>query len=344
MGLILPPELHVELLARHRTERDGRIKDRIKAVLLRDKGYSYEEIADALLISDEGVRGHVEDYLREAKLAPANGGSEPRLDREQTEKVLAHLEEKTYLYVREIIAWVVENLGMEYSVAGMTAWLKRQNFSYHQPAATPAKADWEAQEAWLCAYEQLKNKLEANEEIVFMDGVHPTHEVRLMRGWIRKGTRKPMVTNGSGKRLNIIGALNLEKMQVVTKEFDWVNGEAICGFYDHLQRSSTAAKIYVVQDQARYHTCPEVREYLVKNPRIDAVYLPTYSPNLNAIEPLWKLMHEHCTYNHHYAHFKDFTEAIRKFLTETFPKNAKQWTDRLTDNFRIIQSPLRANA
>jgi transposase len=344
MGLILPPELHEDLLRRHRGERDGRVKDRIKAVLLRDKGYSYEEIADALLISDEGARKHVDDYLREEKLSPANGGSEPKLTREQADKLIAHLESHTYLYVREITAWTAENLGVEYSVPGMTAWLHRQNFSYHQPAATPAKADAKAQEAWLAAYENLKNRLEANEEIVFMDGVHPTHEVRIMRGWIRKGTRKPMVTNGSGRRLNILGALNLEKMQAVTKEFDWINGKAICGFYDHLQSTTTAKRIYVVQDQARYQTCPEVREYLARNPRIQAVYLPTYSPNLNAIEPLWKLMHEHCTYNRHYAHFKDFTEAIRQFFAETFPKNAKQWTDRLTDNFRVIQSPLIANA
>ena len=89
MGLILPPELHGDLLARHRTERDKRVADRIKALLLRDKGYSYEEIADALLISDEGARRHVEDYLREAKLAPENGGSEAKLSPEQSEKLTA---------------------------------------------------------------------------------------------------------------------------------------------------------------------------------------------------------------------------------------------------------------
>ena len=45
-----------ELLARHRRERDGRIKDRIKVVLLRDDGWSYKSIAEALFLSDEGVR------------------------------------------------------------------------------------------------------------------------------------------------------------------------------------------------------------------------------------------------------------------------------------------------
>ena len=36
------------MLVRHRGERDGRVKDRIKAVLLRDDGMSYGEIARAI--------------------------------------------------------------------------------------------------------------------------------------------------------------------------------------------------------------------------------------------------------------------------------------------------------
>jgi predicted ArsR family transcriptional regulator len=67
------------LLAQHRTERDRRRADRIKAVLLRDDGWSYEQIAAALFLSDEGVRRQIEDYLKNGKLKPENGGSMARL-------------------------------------------------------------------------------------------------------------------------------------------------------------------------------------------------------------------------------------------------------------------------
>ena len=53
------------MLVRHRGERDGRVRDRIKAVLLRDDGMSYGEIARVLFLSDEGVRQQIEDYLRQ---------------------------------------------------------------------------------------------------------------------------------------------------------------------------------------------------------------------------------------------------------------------------------------
>lgn len=69
-----------ELRIRHRKERDKRICDRIKAVLLYDKGYSLLEIAEILLLSDEVIRKHLEDYHREKKLAPENGGSYSKLN------------------------------------------------------------------------------------------------------------------------------------------------------------------------------------------------------------------------------------------------------------------------
>lgn len=48
-----------QLTLQHKQERDGRIRDRIKAVLLHDKGWSLRQIAEALLISDEAVRNHL---------------------------------------------------------------------------------------------------------------------------------------------------------------------------------------------------------------------------------------------------------------------------------------------
>jgi predicted ArsR family transcriptional regulator len=75
-----------QLRAQHKQERDGRIRDRIKAVLLYDKGWSPQQIADALLISDQAVRNHVEDYQASQKLKPENGGSDEKLSKEQSDK------------------------------------------------------------------------------------------------------------------------------------------------------------------------------------------------------------------------------------------------------------------
>ncbi|WP_341753839.1 helix-turn-helix domain-containing protein [Candidatus Tisiphia endosymbiont of Dioctria rufipes] len=61
MGNILTSEQRTVLKSRHGNERDRRVCDRIKAVLLYDKGWSYGEIAEALLLSEEAIRKHVRD-------------------------------------------------------------------------------------------------------------------------------------------------------------------------------------------------------------------------------------------------------------------------------------------
>ena len=91
------------LKAQHRKERDGRIRDRIKAVLLCDKGWSISAIAEALLLSDDAIRHHISEYQASKKLKPENGGSLSKLSLEQSQTLIEHLRMHTYLYVKDII-------------------------------------------------------------------------------------------------------------------------------------------------------------------------------------------------------------------------------------------------
>src|SRR5690349_11348361 len=100
----LNDEGRVALKALHKRERDKRICDRIKAVLLYDKGWTPQEIAEALLISDHAVRE--QDYKISKKLKPSNGGSEEKLSKEQSAQPEGHLQKHTYVYVKDIMAYV----------------------------------------------------------------------------------------------------------------------------------------------------------------------------------------------------------------------------------------------
>jgi len=340
MERFLIPSVRAELLRRHRSERDGRTKDRIKVVLLYDDGWSYASIAEALFLSEEGVRQQLKDYVESdgKKLKPGNGGSQTFLNITETKDLTIHLENHLYLKVSDICAYVHKTYGIRYSVSGMTHWLKKQRFTFHQPCGVPARANYQAQEKFIKDYETLKKTLSEDDHLMFMDGVHPTHAVRFTRGWIRRGQRKEIPTNGSQKRLNILGALDLEKMKLTTQAYETIKGESIIAFFMHLLSVMPRGTIHIVLDQARYHTCKEVKAWLQLNRRIQVHYLPPYSPNLNAIEPCWKIMHEHTTNNQYHASFKDFTEKIWEFLNHTFDHYAKSWTDRITDNFRVMGS------
>jgi transposase len=147
MEKLLSAKEREKLIQRHRKERNGRIRDRIKAVLAFDDGYSYTEIARILLLDDETIRRHIDDYQRENKLSTANGGSDGKLSDRETREFSDHLQEVTYLYVKDICQYVREHYGKTFSVSGMTKWLHSHDFCYKKPHAVPAKADREQQKA-----------------------------------------------------------------------------------------------------------------------------------------------------------------------------------------------------
>lgn len=74
-----------QLISQHKRERDKRVCDRIKAVLLFDKGWSIPAIAEALLLSEDAIRDHITEYRNSKKLKPENGGSTQKLSIEALE-------------------------------------------------------------------------------------------------------------------------------------------------------------------------------------------------------------------------------------------------------------------
>lgn len=331
-----------DLIQRHRQERDKRICDRIKAVLAFDDGYSYSEIARLLLLDDETIRRHINDYQQENKLTIHNGGSNGKLNDRETQELIKHLAEVTYLHVKDICRYVKLQYNKGYSVSGMTKWLHANNFSYKKPHAVPAKADQEQQKRFICFYKKLKQKAGEKEPIYFADSVHPQHQTQLVYGWILKGERKTIATTDRQYHLNIMGGICLNGHRVVYQQADKVDADSISGFLCELRSKHPEKRtIHVIWDRAGYHRDKAIQEF-AKGLAIELHYLPPYSPNLNPIERLWQLMHERVTYNRYYATFKEFTDAILNFF-KTIGRQKTILRNRITDNFHILHSPLFAS-
>ncbi len=132
-----------------------------KAVLLSDKGWTFRQISDALLLDEETVSRHVIEYQEKHKLSVQTGGSSGKLFSDQAHDLVAHLEKATYLKVLDICAYVLSQYAVVYTVSGMTSWLKNHGFSYKKPKPTPAKADPIKQAAFIQAYKTLLNDLNA---------------------------------------------------------------------------------------------------------------------------------------------------------------------------------------
>ncbi len=252
-------------------------------------------------------------------------------------RLIEHLAEKTYFHTHQIVTYVKAEFGIRYTVAGMNKWLHHQGFSYKKPKGVPHKFDPEMQQAFIEHYnETLRN---SKNPVLFMDAVHPTQSTKLSYGWIRKGQDKVIETTGSRTRLNIIGALSLQNIgATVTETYDTINSESIVRFFWKLKKEHylLEQKVHLVLDGAAYHQSEMVRN-AAKVLNIELHYLPPYSPNLNPIERLWKVMNEYARNNIYFSSKAEFTTAINEFFNVMLPKVAGSLLSRITDNFQILK-------
>lgn len=333
----LTDEQKKDLELRHRYEDDGRIRDRIKAVLLKSEGWKNKAIAQALRIHEETVRQHLTDWATDEKLKPENGGSYSKLDDVQTRSLDTHISNTTYTRVIDICAYVEATFGVRYTVSGMTKWLKEHKFSYKHPKNVPAKADLAEQEEFIEKYLALVADTPLDEPILFMDSAHPTMATKVVRGWIKKGIDKPIGQTASRTRVNVMGAIELTSMSVVSCRPDYVNGETTVAFFDQLKAAyPLAPSIHIILDQSGYHRSQLVRDEALKR-NIVLHYLPPYSPNLNPIERLWKVMNENVRNNVFFTSAKHFRDSISDFFEITISKIALSLRSRINDNFQTIK-------
>lgn len=336
MQIILSKHDKEILESQHKKERDSRVSDRIKAVLLRSEGWSQTAISQVLRISEKSVYQHLIDYTEDQKLKPMNGGSASSLDEQKTSELILHLEAVTYDKVQKICAYVRVRWGIKYSVSGMTNWLHSNGFSYKQPKGTPSKADKVKQEEFHKEYIKLMSELPAKAVVEFADGVHPTMATKITSGWIRKGHDKLISTTASKTRMNLFGSINLSTMLLTIDSYDTINSDALEKHFKKLKdKYPPDTEIHVILDQGSYNTSSQTKSAAKEN-GIILHYLPPYSPNLNPIERLWKVMNEYVRNNTFFTSTKDFKRAILSFFYDTWIDIKDTMRSRVNDNFQTL--------
>ena len=139
-----------------------------------------------------------------------------------------------------------------------------------------------------------------------------------------------------------MGGICLNGHRFIYKQAEQVNADAIASFLSELRKQHPGRhKIHMILDRAGYHRDRSVQQF-AKDLAINLHYLPPYSPNLNPIERLWKIMHEKVTYNRYYGTFSEFSEATIGFL-KTIGRKKLLLRSRIIDNFHILNSPLFAS-
>ncbi|MCP4160129.1 MAG: IS630 family transposase, partial [Deltaproteobacteria bacterium] len=261
-----------------------------------------------------------------------------KLDSFQLAKLVEELTTNLYHTASEAADWIEKEFGVKYNHKGLVKLLHRLGFVYKKTKLIPSKADAEKQQEFVEKFNELKDNLKDNEVIYFGDAVHPQHNTKPACGWIPKGEDKEIKSNTGRKRVNINGVLNPETKEIIVIESKTINAQSTIELYKIIEEmNKDKDKIYVIIDNATYYKNAALKEYL-KDSKIEQIFLPPYSPNLNLIERLWKFMKKEVINNEYYEKYSVFKQKILEFFDNiaSYKKINSQRTLRLCGELKVM--------
>ena len=320
-----------------------RLARRANALVLLDVGYSFEQVADVLLLDDGTIRTWHKMFVAGGLEGLARfeaGGSASQMSGEQQDQLKAWVTAALPRSTRQIGAWIEQQFGLVYAGrSGLIALLNRLGLDYHKPEVIGRKLDEDKQRGFIMAYEKLLNLLPNNEPVLFVDAVHPTHAARPAGCWAPRQQKLAIEQTSGRQRINIHGAVDLETGQTRMIEALTIDATSTIRLLESIEAMYPSLTLcHVFLDNARYHHARLVRAWLERpGCRIKLHFIPPYCPHLNPIERLWGVMHKHVTHNKCYATCTQFASATLGFLREQVPRNWPELRNSVTDNFRVIK-------
>ena len=315
-----------------------RVQKKMEALWLKSQKLPHASICQLVGISGNTLRSYLQDYQKggREKLKQINF-YRPKSELEEHKTTLkAYLAKNPPATINEAVNKIEELTGIKRSPTQVRKFLKSMGMRCLKVGFIPGKADPEVQEEY--KKDKLEPRLEEAKEgkraVFFVDAAHFVMGAFLGLVWCFE---RVFIKSPSGrKRFNVLGALNAITHEVITVTNDsYINAESFCQLLHKLSALGLSIPITLVLDNARYQKCKLVQE-LADSLGIELLYLPSYSPNLNLSERLWKFVKKKCLYSKYYPEFSLFKTAITTCIEEAQGKHKKELDSLLTLRFQTF--------
>jgi transposase len=205
------------------------------------------------------------------------------------------------LYNRHYVCTLLHNLGFSFQ--------KARFVSDHLDAAK--RLAW-LEEKWPAIFRAAKR---CNGLILFEDEASFAQWGSLSYTWARRGHQPEIPTSGKRKGYKVFGAIEYFSGRLFSQGIEGrFNSEHYQAFLQRIMEQTTE-HLFLIHDGARYHTSASTQAFLVAHSdRITAYPLPSYSPDYNPIEYLWKKTKQRATHNKYFKEFLALTVSVDKAL------------------------------
>ena len=168
--------------------------------------------------------------------------------------------------------------------------------------------------------------------VLFVDAAHCVYGTYLCGLW---SILRVFVRAASGRqRFNVLGAWDaVSRAFVSVTNTTVVTTETMCELLRKIAAVGLVGPVTVVLDNARYQR-NKVVQALAAELSITLLYLPSYSPNLNLIERLWRFLKRKAVYGKYHPTFAAFRSAIESTLSQLGTTYAEALASLMTLNFQ----------
>jgi transposase len=324
---------------------DPRVQQKIEVLWLKSLGVPHDRIALYAGVSRRTVQRYLDQYLE---------GGLARLRRCQwhhPESVLAEHEsslEEAFLEhpprsAKQAQAVIERQTGIRRGLTQVRHFLKDHlGLRWRKTGAIPVPPKKTVEEHAGDQAIFLKEKLEprlrqarrGRRQVYFVDAAHFVFAPFL--GFLWCAVRLFVRAASGRKRYNVLGALDAVTHRLIrVTNHGYINAESVCALLRAVAEAGVGLPITLVLDNARYQKCAVVQA-LAESLKIELLYLPGYSPNLNLIERLWRFLRKESLDSTYYEDYVQFTTAIDRCLDGLPTVHKDEMETLLTHKFQTF--------
>ncbi len=301
---------------------------KIISILSLCKGLSMSDVSSLLNVSTQSVREWLKKYLLKGLYGLRSGKSSGRpskltkSQRRELSKLIKSGPEKAGFagacWRTPMLQHLIqEKYNVFYNAHYISELLKNMGFSYQKAKFIAAKQDKEARSVWLKETwpEIMSLASEKNSYVLFGDEASFPQWGTLSYTWAPIGEQPTIKTSGTRRGYKVFGLIDYFTGRFFSKGHEGkLNADSYIEFLQGVL-SKTRKHIILIQDGAPYHKGKKMRAFFEKHcDRMTVFKLPSYSPDYNPIEKLWKKIKEKGVHMKYFPTFDDLRNTVDNML------------------------------
>lgn len=253
------------------------------------------------------------------------GGRRARLSTNQKERLCAILDAGPQAAGWQTACWnssliqvvLAREFGVAYNRCYIASLLRQLGYSYQKAKFVSDHLDEARRQAW---WQQMWPAIRQAAQqvgglILFGDEVSFAQWGSLGYTWARRGVQPTVKTSGKRRAYKVFGIIEFFSGRLWFQGMEGrFNSDSYRAFLLQLL-AQTTEPLFLIQDGAKYHTSKAMRAFFAQHAsRLTVFQLPSYSPDYNPIEYLWRKTRRQATHNQYFDQFAPLVQSVEEAL------------------------------